>query len=613
MIRTFLPRLAALGAALTPAFAQTTGEDPADLITVEATRQRAKPLTEAVSPITVITEDDLKRQASTFLLDALARTPGLTIDQSGGLGGAASVRIRGAGSDQTLVLVDGIPVGDTAAPGGGFDFARFDVSSIARVEVLRGPQSVRWGSEAIGGVINIVTREPDGSGLSGFAEGGSFGTVRGGLALDGARGGQQGRLAVTGISSDGFSKADENAGNDEADGFESFALSTSSRHDFGRAVLSAGILYQGAETEFDSFDFLAPGFVADGDEVTDSEELFAHINLDVDLSEGWSGRVLVGHSSIDRTNFSGGERSFAAQGHRTTLRTEAFGSFLESVDVTVGADADFRETDDRISSIAGIFALGEWGLGSFRKTFVHDLVLSAGVRVDHHDSAGTEVTGHAGFSKALSDHWRLRASWGQGFKAPSLFQETFICCGAAEANPDLAPERSNGVDGGVAFFGEDRRLEVTAFYLKTEDQIDFVLGRYENIAEVETKGVEVAAVARLSPWLTGDVSYTYTEAEDGSGNDLPRIPAHTADLVLTAAPKSPFSGSLLLRFNGEEEDSFGTVDSWLRLDATAAYEISDRAELYLRAENVTDTEYQQVFGYGTPDASVTIGLRARTR
>ena len=236
--------------------------------------------------------------------------------------------------------------------------------------------------------------------------------------------------------------------------------------------------------------------------------------------------------------------------------------------------------------------------------------MSGGVRIDDHEQFGSETTARVSASWQVTQSLNLRANWGEGLKAPSLFQQTFFCCGAAQANPDLLPERSNGFDIGGLFFREGMKLEAGYFELDTEDLIDFsfALGGYENIARAETSGLEFAWFFALPSDFSLRGSYTYLKAEDGAGNRLARLPEHSGDGSLSYEGER-FAGTLTLRHNGEEEDSFGSVDAWTRLDANLRYQLAERVELYLRAENVTDTDYQQVFGYGTAGASAQLGVR----
>lgn len=602
MLKTLAATLAGSACAISIAAAQDD-----DVIIVEATRLGLTPA-EAGTSVSIITAEDIERAGFDFAIDVLASAPGVTINQNGTFGGTAAVSLRGSATDQTLVLIDGVPVGDPSAVGGGFDFARLDTENIERIEVLRGPQSTLWGSEAIGGVISIVTKRPeDGFGGTVFAETGSFATHRGGASVSGGNETGDFRVALTAVESEGISKADEDDGFTEEDGYSSYTISGKGGLNLpGDARLGASVLYTDADTDFDGFTF--PDFtLGDTDETAETEEVTANVTLDAPLFDGaLENSVLVGYSQIDRTNFFGGVESFAAEGERFIARYQGSVDVRDTDTLVFGTEVDSRESGDDDTTIISGFALY-----AFNPT--ERLTLTGGVRIDDHDDFGTETTGKATLAFEATDHIVLRTAWGQGFRAPSLFQTTFFCCGAPQANTGLQPERSVGFDIGVLVQHPQGRgqIDIAYFNQETDDLIAFGLGSYVNIDEATSQGVEVSADYTILPWLSVQGNYTFTDAEDSDGNALPRVPEHAADATIVIDPAGPLSGALLVRYNGEEEEAFGagTVDSWARLDITAQYAMSQSFELYGRIENLLDTDYQQVLGYGTPGLSGSIGVR----
>lgn len=569
-------------------------------------------VTEVGSSVTIIDSADIERLGFDFAVDALAAAPGVTVNQNGAFGGVASVRIRGAASEQTLVLIDGVPVNDPTAPGGGYDFARLDTENIERIEVLKGPQSTLWGTDAIGGVVAIRTKRPD-EGLSGsvFAEYGSFNTFRGGASVGHA--GERGdfRLATTLVDSDGISKADEDNGNDEDDAYESLTFSVKGGLNLpGDVRLDANLLWNDAETEFDSFDFGAQGSVGDGDERSDTDELNGNLTLRVPALDGrMENMLLVGYSEIERRNFTDGLPSFDAEGDRLVYRYQGTVAFDRRNTLAFGAEREEATANDDDTSIDGLFALYE-----FKP--IESVTLTGGLRSDDHERFGSETTGRLAAAWQASEAFTLRASWGEGFKAPTIFQTTFFCCGASAPNADLRPETSEGYDLGLEWRGAGGRVEAGIAYFRqdTDNLIDFsfAAGAYENIAEAESEGIELHGAVRIVDWLTVTADYAYLEAEDGSGMPLARLPEHSGDLTVSFDPGGPFSGALLLRYNGEEANGDGTdLSSWTRVDLAGRFALSDRVELFGRVENLLDEDYQQVLGYGTPGLSGSVGVRMR--
>ncbi|MEM1151491.1 MAG: TonB-dependent receptor, partial [Pseudomonadota bacterium] len=458
-----------------PALAQEadTVQTTLDPVIVEGSRLN-QTATEIGSSVSIITAEEIDALGFDFALDAIAAAPGVTINSNGAFGGQATVRIRGAASEQTLVLIDGVPVNDPTSPGGGFNFARLDTENIERIEILKGPQSTLWGTDAIGGVVSIITKRPDEDlGGSAFAEYGSFNTFRGGASVENANNTGDFRLAIVGITSDGISKADEDNGNPEDDAYEALTLSAKGGLNLGGdARLSANVLWTDAESEFDSFIFGAQGNVGDGDQVSETEELSGDISLTGTLFNGaLDNLLLVGYSDIDRQNFTNGAPSFDASGDRTIYRYQGTLDINEANTLAFGVEREETTSSGEDTSIDGFFALYE-----FQAT--EALTLTGGLRVDDHSTFGTETTGRAAVAFNPNPQLTLRASWGQGFKAPTLFQ--LSGGGFAPPNPDLQPETSQAFDAGIDWRSRDGRFAagLTVFDADIEDLISFASTGY---------------------------------------------------------------------------------------------------------------------------------------
>lgn len=599
--------IVALALAAPPVSAQTP-------IVVTASRVPTPPSAQT-GALSTLNEAELERRQTVFAIDAFATLPGVTVTQSGGFGGVSSVRLRGLSASQTLVLVDGVPIGDASSPDGAFNPAFLDAAEISEIAVLRGPQSTLWGSSAIGGVIAITSRRPDtGLAARGFLEGGSFGLVRAGMGM--GYGGEQFdvRLDASGIGADGFSKADERDGATEDDGYDGLSLGgrlgwqphpALRLEAFGRRNKSA--------TEFDQFG-LRTG-VADGgqrDETT-AETFGARARWG--LSDGrFAVAALVARATTDRTSIDPDFGVFSARGERDLLRLQGDWRAAEALSLVIGADREDQAVANQPGTrIDGTFVLAQWAPQPA-------LTLSAGVRHDRHSQFGSVATGRLGLRYAPWDSFGFRASLGQGFRAPSVFQLT-ASFGALPPNQTLRPEQGEGWDAAVfgAVFSGRLGYELGVFRLSVEDQIDFDFFtlRYENIARVLSRGVEAQGRLRLTPNLEAGLTYTYTEAEDGGGRRLLQIPLHAAfaDLDWQASPR--LNLTLTVRRNGEERaipapaNPLGLLDAWTRADLAVRYALSARVEAYGRIENLTDEPYQDVFGYGAPRRSGFAGLRMR--
>ena len=589
--------------------------DDIETVTVTAERQ-AVPLNEIGSSIEILDAQDLAKGQYLFVLDALETLPGVSISQNGAFGGFAAVRIRGALSEQTLVLIDGVIVNDPSAPGGGFNFATLSPFDIERIEVLKGPQSTLYGSDAIGGVINIITRTPEsGTALSGRFEAGSFATFSssGGLAIGRPKGSL--RLSASAITSDGISKADQRDGNTEKDGYEALTLSARGQYSLTPIVsFLVSARYVASRAEFDGFGF--PTGVVDADEEADSDEFNLNASADLMLLGGrLQNRFSFLFSRIERENFAAGTSTFAAQGERRgfayrgllnarKLGSIAFGVKTEETRFETSFDAPAQLT------INSLYA--NW----FVKP-ASNLSFSAGLRLDDHERFGNATTFRVTANYYDEDRgWRLRGNYGEGFKAPSPFQLTFACCGATAPNPDLQPESSKAWEVGIekALGHENFRFTATFFRRTTRNLIDFSFasGIYENIARSRTKGLELGLVAWLNRSFQLSANYTYLTARDrDTGDQRARIPKPSAFARLDWQAGRKLNTSLSLTYNGQESDAFGTIGEWVRLDLKASYRLSGQVELFGRIDNLLDENYQDVFGFGTPGISAFGGLRVR--
>lgn len=565
---------------------------------------------EAGVSVSIVEAADIERRSLSALTDALATLPGVTVAESGAFGGVASVRIRGASAGQTVVLVDGVNVNDAGAPGGGFDASLFDLFDIGRIEVLRGPQSTLWGSDSIGGVVSILTTRPgEGPGLRAFAEGGSYETLRAGASLSGGRGEASGRLSGVWTTSGGISKADERAGARERDAFASASLSARGDIDLVEGLRAeAGARWTAAEIDFDGFP--PPDYeLADTDDRTDSTDASGYARL---LGASFGGRLAsvieISGQSLTRENEAGGVFSSRNEAQRTTLRYTGEVAKAGPGRLAFGLEGEESRADGVEAQMASLFGLYEWRPAA-------GWSLTGGVRLDDDSRFGLEATSRLAMSVDLGRGTRLRAAWGQGFKAPTLFQASFICsfCGLSAPNADLRPERSEAIEAGLQTRLGDLDLEVTVFDEDMVDLIDFSFARgYDNISKARRTGIETAARLPLGRDWSLRAVYAYVDARDGAGDPLPRAPRHSGDVELAYASSGPLSVAFSLRGNGRQSDGFGPdVPGWLRADLAWSLALEDGVDFYGRIENLTDEAYQQVGGYGTPGRSARVGLRLR--
>lgn len=585
-----------------------------DVIIVTANR-RPQPLSQVGSSVSVLTSDDLERNQQSYVLDALETIPGVAISQNGSFGGTASVSIRGAGSGRTVLMIDGVQLNDASSPGGAYNFGTLDTYNIERVEVLRGPQSTLYGSDAIGGVINIITKT-GGDGLGGkmFLEGGSFNAQRGGASLHGGDGKFGFNLSASGTNTDGISAADENDGNSERDGLRSYSfngkLTGQLSEKFKLDIISR---YSDNRTQFDN-----PGPV-DGttDRVSNIDEFSGTVRGHLSLLEGRFENTLSSeYTSIDRENFNDEVSTFQATGQR--INFDYLGVFTINSDWTVTSGLQREAVKSRIQSPDYISTNSAFGEVAF--TGLKGLVLTSGVRYDDHETFGNKTSFRATASYEIEGTGtRLIANWGEGFKAPTIFQLNFVI---DEIPTILRPERAKGYEIGAEQTLANGRAILNATYFNSDivDAIEFVAtnpfpfrGRYENIDRVKSQGIELSGQFEVHDTLDIGANYTYTDAKDSSNSTrLAREPEHRITGSIQWRPIEKVAATLIATHNSSEEQDFGavkTLDGWTRVDIRASYQIMDDLIVYGRVDNLFNKEYQHTPGYGTPDRSYFAGLR----
>lgn len=588
--------------------ASSEGDFEEIIVTVN---RREQPKSNIGSSISIITNEDIIKSQTVFIQDILQNIPGISLNQNGSIGGVSSIRIRGASSSQTVILINGVQINDVSSPGGGFNFANLDPNGIERVEVLRGPQSILYGSDAIGGVINIITRSGgDGLGGNAFLEGGSFNTFRGGASLRGGTERINFNISASAITSDGISKADENDGNTEKDGYENITLRgkiTAKASD----VISGEILFNYSDSE-NNFDGFGP---VDADNVEMTEDFMIAGRTHIDLLDGrFKNSLSLEYSKTDRRNLNNGVAGFMADGARLNLDYLGLYKANEYVDISFGAQHEETKASSISEQKFNIDSL--FSELSFQG--IAGLTLTGGLRYDTHSQFGDTTSLRFTSSYQIADSGtRLFATWGEGFKAPSIFQLTFICgfCGLTEPNANLKPEESEGWDVGIEQSFQDGDLTFTATYFEQNItnliNFDFSVG-FGNIDAVKSKGIELSFEAELMAQITVSGNYTYTNTVDrNTGEKLERIPANAAFAQIAWQPRDDLSLIASLTYNGKElpRGFSAGVDGWVRFDIRASYDITEQIAVYGRVDNLFDKEYQQIAGFGTADRSAYVGIR----
>lgn len=624
--------------------------DTVQLPDLEVATRRPTPAAKVTASVTVLDGEQLRREGVRFVLDALRQIPGAMVVQTGSFGGVTSLFLRGGESDYVKVLIDGVPANQA---GGSFDFANLTLDNVERIEVIRGPASVLYGSDAVSGVISIVTRgtregnavRRDGEGGGTVAvEAGTFDTRTASGAVSGTAAGSGHRLgysvAASRVVSDGIYDFNNRYRNTSASAAASLTTAGGTR-------IVTALRYVDAVHHFPT-DFA--GTPADSNQRSTEERVTVSADLGRAFTSTLDGRLqLLGNfASFDAANdpdSPGDSLGFGFFERRTTRasRRSADGRVTwtpGAVTLTLGGAVEAEHEEQFAQS------LSNFGGGVFpdASTFERDrhtasgyaqvladlpagVELQGGLRVDDNDAFGTFVTARGGVGVRLTSFLRGRVSVGSAFKAPT-FSEQFARSPFEVGNPDLDPERSLSGEIGVTLQGMGHRvvLDAAAFAQRFTDLIQFrfvdaATPSYLNVARARARGVEtdLTVALPLSLALQGGYTYTSTRVTDAGvsrsegfaeGRRLLRRPTHSAQMTVRwAAPAGRASLAGMVQWIGNRDDvDFRPFPServvlgdYALVNLAGSLEIWRRAgravRVELRAENLFDREYESVVGF----------------
>jgi vitamin B12 transporter len=597
------------------AFAQNTVELP-EIVVLSPNRTE----TEAArvgSSVTVVERADIERDGDVNALDALRRTPGLSVVQSGGPGAASTVRLRGLGAENIQVRVDGIDIADPAGPVITPNLGYLKTGEIGRIEVLRGSQGALYGGHGVAGVIDITTRRAEQPGLSHSldVEGGSYATAYGAYSLAGGFDRGEFALNAVGFRTDGFSAADEDDGNTEEDGSSNVTLSG-----FGEIALGDGFSLGGAARYTDARVDNDSGFpIADDPDLRQEAVTWGGRAFlrSVALEDRLENEVSIQYFSSDRDEIDG-DSVDSFDGDRVKAEYLGLYSLSESVAFQFGGDWTRESFDTRSAFAADSGDASIWG-GFAQVTLdpTETITITGALRHDEHSEFGGFTTGRATAAWRPIDGTKLRASVSNGFRTPSLFE----LYSGSFGNPDLDPEKSFSWEVGVdqAFDSGRGLLSATYFAIDTDDKIGFDPNTFQTTqipGVTESRGVEIALSWAPVDWISLGATYAYVDSRDETGAREVRVPRHQAGFSIAAQPVERLSvgvnGTIVADLNDSPFAPDPDFDEdYFLLGAQIAYDVHQNAALYVRAENVLDQDYQTVSGYGTSDFAVYAGVRAR--
>ncbi|MDM7994372.1 MAG: TonB-dependent receptor [Acidobacteriota bacterium] len=606
-----------------------------DVIVVVTAARTETPTREVANSISVITSREMEELQKTTVLDVLRTVPSLDIVQAGGAGKTSSVFMRGAKSEHTLVLMDGVEMNDPISAGRSFDLANLTTDNIERIEILRGPQSTLYGSDAIGGVINIITKTGKGK-PSGFVafEGGAFESLKESAGISGGGERINYSFGFSRMDTAGISVANSRDGNSERDGYGNTTFSGK----FGITPAQGfdiDILYRRVDSSAD----LDNEGGAGGEDVNytlSSKQNFLRAQTRLSLFQGrWNQKIGFSLSDHDgryrndadaahpfdvmRNTYDGRMYKFDWQNNFQISGTNALTFGLETEEEEGASyyysDSAWGEYEsvfpDKTARTTGIYLQDQVRLGGrWFTTF--------GVRLDTHSQFGTKDTYHIASAYVFeSTGTKLKMTYGTGFKTPSLYQLY-----STYGNEGLRPERSTGWDAGIEQSFANGKLSMSAGYFdnRFDEMVDFnsATFRYANIANAISRGLEIGLSAQTSDRLTVRGSYTYTDTEDkATGLDLLRRARHKIGLDADYRFLARGSVNVNIIHAGRRYDTDYSVYPYARVELSryvlvnlgAMYDLTRHLRLFGRVDNLLNSDYEEVKGYGTPGVSAFGGMK----
>lgn len=608
--------------------------------TIVVTASRA-PLakTDLGSAITIITREQIERRQARYVTDLLRTVPGFAVSHSGTIGSQTQVRIRGAEANHVLVLIDGIRANDPAS-GDEFRWELLSTSNVERIEIVRGPQSSLWGSDALAGVVHIITRSGSGQPeLGGYVEGGSHSAMN--TALQGGVGGDNWSMGfgMERLDTDGTNISRLGSERDESE--MTTASATGHFQPSDKLDFSLGIRTVDAYSQFDPVDFFVTGLPVDGDMATDSRQTNVQASGTLATLDGKVRHHLSAHIlDTNNKNLLAGNQDSSTASQRMTVTYQSdiqIDKNLLSLAIEhestrfeqrgqIGFGDPNQDQETSVNSVAADYQ----GRSIDRLTWL----LSA--RYDDYSDFENALSGRLSVAWELSDATRLRANVGTGQKAPTFIERFGFYPGQFISNPDLKPEKSTSFDIGIEkhLYDEKVEVQVAVFNQDLEDEINglvfdpatFSFTAANMDGNSSRKGVELSANFKPADYLELNGSYTYTDSSEsvdqGSEVSELRRPRHAGSLgVNFRFPDEKTGLNLVADYGGSRTDMFYPpypvpseivmLESYWLLGITANYRISQSVDAYVRASNLLDEGYEQVFGYRAPGRATYVGVRAR--
>ena len=594
--------------------AGTNGVTVLEPITVTTPLRRESSLARSTSSVTVITEQEIKQSASSDLIGLLRSYPGVSISASGGMGASSSVSLRGTKSSQTLVLINGVNV--KSATLGSASYFNVPLESIERIEIAKGPHSAQYGSDAIGGVINIITKSSGtcvtgndfctavSAGVS-YPWGGHVGVDVRGQTQDGTQVSLGGRLI--GTQGYNFTTPENPNYEPDRDGFLQGSLNFAISKELGWGAIYADALYARARTEYDDSGYM--GNKADND-------LFAgKIGVRLDHTDSWSSRIEVFSGADLQKNF---RTSTGYKDRYDTVRYGVSASTQKKFEVgetahTIAVGGELSR-EQVTSTVAYDVTSRNHSAAYAQYSFEYQgLTIDGGARYDHNNQFGGADTYNIGASYELVPGLVARASYGTGYRAPT-FNDLYW---PRYGNPNLQPETSRSIEAGLRWQPtDDTVFDVAVYQTRLRNFFNPTAGGgLVNVDAARITGVETSVTHRFNDQWNAGLAFEYREPVDlSTGLDLLRQERVKASFNIGYRPIEELSLSAAVIYGGHRWDSHPATFSRIKMpdyatvDFTAIYAIDKQSDLKFSVENLFDKHYSTAAGYRSPGRTINLSF-----
>lgn len=611
---------------LSPSLAADTISLNDVVVTATRTPQQQEAL---IADATIIDAQEIERGGQTTLVELLQQQPGIEITNNGGAGKASGIFMRGTNSGHVVVLIDGVRV--QSATAGTTTFENIPLNHIDRIEIIRGPASSLYGQDAIGGVIQLFTKK--GESAPKFYANFGYGTYDTTLAEAGLRGKLKDTSYAFNISANttnGFSSLDTNNPNlNDNDGYRNLATSGSLAHLIAEGhELGLNFMHSKGLSRYDNRFNIDPFFPAFDPSFSDHTKLEQHtysIFSKNQITDNWKSTLRAGQGFDEMVNYAA-LGPFITES-RSLFRTKQNQfSWQNDIQLPLGTlTLMYDRLEERVKSTADFSATERTNEG-YVASYIANIgahTIHTSLREDHNSSFGNNTTGGLGYGYAFNQNWRMTASYGSAFKAPTFndlyFPDLF---GSPTSNPDLKPEKSDNIETSLRYQDSNTAASVTVYENRIRNLINLDAITYVpfNVNKARIQGVTVTAKQQFDNWELSGSADIQSPRDEETGNLLVRRANRHGKLGVSYSWQDWRFGAEAISSSARYNDSANDLrmGGYTIFNLTAQYKINPEWSIQARANNVSDKNYRLAldgnpettgFAYNTPGANLFINVR----